>query len=132
MTSPIDTPTDRAWARIEEEKRRDRFIRRVSIAAWSATFVIVVLVTAATVIQYLALRPVMGGITGVTGMGAAALVGLMMPLLIGLGVLSVLIATLATVGQFLRLRTASLVEIQLRLAALEAAITGGAGDPPPR
>ena len=33
--------------------------------------------------------------------------------------MSVLIATLATVAVFLRLRTASLSEIQLRLAALE-------------
>jgi hypothetical protein len=36
-----------------------------------------------------------------------------------LGVLSLLIAVLSTVGIFLRLRTASLTEIQLRLAALE-------------
>jgi len=42
-----------------------------------------------------------------------------MPLLIVLGFLSVLIATLSTVGVFLHLRTASLTEIQLRLAALE-------------
>ena len=36
---------------------------------------------------------------------------------------STLIATLSTVGIFLRLRTASLQEIQLRLAALEAMLT---------
>ena len=40
-----------------------------------------------------------------------------------LGVLSVLIATLSTVGMFLRQRTASLAEIQLRLAALEELLT---------
>ena len=42
-----------------------------------------------------------------------------MPLLTVVGILSLLIATLSTVGVFLRLRTASLGEIQLRLAALE-------------
>ncbi|HET8650890.1 MAG TPA: hypothetical protein VFL95_12670 [Gemmatimonadales bacterium] len=41
------------------------------------------------------------------------------PFLITLGVLSLLVATLSTIGIFLRLRTASLSEIQLRLAALE-------------
>jgi len=35
----------------------------------------------------------------------------------------VLIATLSTIGIFLRLRTASLIEIQLRLAALEEILT---------
>jgi hypothetical protein len=48
-----------------------------------------------------------------------AVFGSAMPLFIVLGFLSVLIATLSTVGVFLRLRTASLTEIQLRLAALE-------------
>lgn len=120
-TRPMD-PDDRAWTRIEEERKRDRFIRRVSIAAWTATFLVVILLTATTVAQYLAMRPMLGGVAGVTGLGGAALLGLATPLLLGLGVLSVLIATLATVGQFLRLRTASLLEIQLRLAALEAAL----------
>jgi hypothetical protein len=41
------------------------------------------------------------------------------PFLITLGVLSLLVATLSTIGIFLRLRTASLSEIQLRLAARE-------------
>jgi hypothetical protein len=45
--------------------------------------------------------------------------GAAMPGLIVLGLLSVLVATLSTIGVFLRLRTASLMEIQLRLAALE-------------
>jgi hypothetical protein len=38
---------------------------------------------------------------------------------ISLGMLSVLIATVTTIGMFVRMRTASLHEIQLRLAALE-------------
>lgn len=42
-----------------------------------------------------------------------------MPLVVVLGTISLLIATLSTVGIFFRLRTASLAEIQLRLAALE-------------
>ena len=48
-----------------------------------------------------------------------AVLGSAMPFLGVLWTLSLLVATLATVGVFLRLRTASLSEIQLRLAALE-------------
>jgi hypothetical protein len=48
-----------------------------------------------------------------------AVVGMATPLIIALGKLSLLIATMATVAIFLRLRTSSLAEIQLRLAALE-------------
>jgi hypothetical protein len=43
----------------------------------------------------------------------------LMPLVAVIGFVSLLVAVLSTVGVFLRLRTASLSEIQLRLAALE-------------
>ena len=42
-----------------------------------------------------------------------------LPLITVLGVLSFLVAVLSTVGVFLRFRTASLAEIQTRLAAME-------------
>ena len=42
--------------------------------------------------------------------------------MIVVGCFSVLVATLATIAIFLRLRTASLTEIQVRLAALEEMI----------
>jgi uncharacterized membrane protein len=51
------------------------------------------------------------------------------PFIIVLGVLSVLVGTLSTVGIFLRLRTASLVDIQLRLAALEDMLAGRRTEP---
>lgn len=50
-----------------------------------------------------------------------------MPLVIALGILSVLIATVSTIGMFVRMRTASLHEIQLRLAALEEMIVSRSG-----
>ncbi len=43
----------------------------------------------------------------------------MMPFIMVLGVVALLIAVLSTVGIFLRMRTTTLSEIQLRLAALE-------------
>ena len=51
------------------------------------------------------------------------MVGAAIPFVTTIGMLSVLIATLSTVAVFLRLRTSSLAEIQLRLAALEDMLT---------
>src|SRR5690348_9632047 len=114
MTSPNEIQS-KVWEQIDAEKRRDRFIRRVSVVAWSATLLLAVLMVipeAAAVVQFIhaALRNDLPWMT----VFSAALPGIVV-----LGVLSVLIATLSTVAMFFRLRTASLAEIQLRLAALE-------------
>lgn len=110
MTDHRSSVQDVAWARVERDKRVDRRMRRLTIAAWTMTIIVVLIFGAATVIRlwglmYLAPWPLV--------------VGAAYPLLAVLGVLSALIATLGTVGIFLRLRTASLTEIHLRLAALE-------------
>ena len=112
---PPSTPSE-VWALVERDRRIDRFIRRVSIAAWSVVFLIGVLFAMMTGIQVAQFLP--GAASGTVPW--MVVVGLSMPLIITLGFVSVLIATLATVAVFLRLRTASLNEIQLRLAALEA------------
>ena len=114
-----------AWDVIETEKRRDRLIRRTTVAAWAVTF-IVLLVFAAMVAQRLALvmRRVAVGIEMPQSIYDTAL-----PLVIVLGVVSLLIATLSTVGIFLRHRTASLSEIQLRLAMLEEILRSSGGEP---
>jgi hypothetical protein len=113
--SPMSSANEAAWGLIEKERRRDRVIRRTSVVAWATTFVIL-LVFAAIMVQRIALvrRRVAVGLELPHALGDAAL-----PLVAVVGVLSVLIATLSTVGIFLRLRTASLSEIQLRLANLE-------------
>jgi archaellum biogenesis protein FlaJ (TadC family) len=124
MPTSTSSPTDRAWEAIEHERGRDRLIKRISIAAWSVTFVIVVLLVIATAIQVSIMSQFGGGGTVglVAGLSAAK------PTLIMLGALAVLIATLSTVGIFLRLRTTSLHEIQLRLAALEETLTTSAAE----
>jgi len=115
MTTPVNQNTRNIWSAIEDEKRRDRFIRRVSIAAWSVTF---------------ALLLVLGVLVGVTeaqtvkamwgnGVPWMMLYGFALPFIIIVGIVFLLIATLSTVGVFLRMRTTTLGEIQLRLAALE-------------
>lgn len=112
---------DRTWALIENEKRRDRFIRRVNIAAWTTTFLVVLIIAVLVGLQVAALAR-----AHVLGMEPWSMViASAMPLLDVLWKLSLLVAALSTVGIFLRLRTASLTEIQLRLAALEEMLARG-------
>lgn len=113
-----------AWGAIEKERRRDRIVRRTSIAAWTSTFVIL-LVFAAIMVERIAF------VRERVAVGAEmphAVYDAALPLIAVVGVLSVLIATLSTVGIFLRLRTASLTEIQLRLAGLEDLLRTGGPD----
>jgi len=105
---------------LEIEQHRDRLVRRVSLAGWIGTFV------------------VLAGYAGIVGadvlrtwrmvqVGAAprgAIFDALVPLLAAAGGLSLFVAVVATVGVFLRFRTASLGDIQLRLAILESMISG--------
>lgn len=111
MTTATSPASQQAWALIEIEKRRDRFIRRVSIIAWSLTFGFVLLFAGLT------LPGVIEMIRG--DLPWMAVVGVATPFLSTVLLLSILIAALSTVGVFLRFRSASLAEIQVRLAALE-------------
>jgi hypothetical protein len=92
--------------------------------AWGLTFVLTACYAALVARQvFEALRRQQVGVaTGAEVLNAAT------PLLIALGVLALLVATLSTVGMFLRFRTAALGEIQLRLAALEAMLANGGKD----
>ena len=111
--------SEKAWTAIDQERRRDRLLRRISIVAWSVTCVIVLLFTIlfglalATMIQ----SAMMGYLPWMSVAGIAY------PLVIVLGTVSLSVATLSTIAIFLRHRTASLSDIQLRLAALEDMLT---------
>lgn len=104
---------------VDLEKRRERSLRRINVAAWTLTFVVVTVFGVISIWQVVDLMhsPLFNMGEGI--FPVSAFFGALYPLLIVLGSLAVLIATLSTVGIFLRLRTASLIEIQLRLAALE-------------
>ena len=113
--TPRSTASEQAWALIESEKQRDRFIRRVSTIAWSVTFAIVLLFAAVTLPGFIEM--IRGALAG--NLPWMAIVGVATPFMSTVLLLAVLIAALSTVGVFLRSRSASLAEIQLRLAALE-------------
>ena len=57
-----------------------------------------------------------------------SVVGAAMPLMGTLMPLFLLVATLSTIALFLRMRTTSLSEMQLRLAALEELVTRGVSE----
>ncbi len=119
MTKQSSASVD-AWALIDQEKRRDRTLRRVSTVALIIVFIIVLLIAMMVGIQVSSMmRAFAAGMVPIM-----SVIGASMPLVIVLGLLSVLVATLSTVGIFLRMRTASLSEIQLRLAALEDMLAG--------
>ena len=117
MTPATSSVSEQAWAMVDGERRRERSLRRINIAAWALTFLVVAFFGVISIWQMVELMrsPLFGGGLFPT----SAFFGALYPLLIVLGSLGVLIATLSTIGIFLRLRTASLIEIQLRLASLE-------------
>ena len=115
MTKHTTPRAPNVWEAIEREKGRDRFLKRVSVAAWTVTFILVMILAVMICVQVAQMAK--GALVG--ALPWVAVVGAAMPLVIVIGLLSVLVATLSTIGMFLRMRTASLTEIQLRLAALE-------------
>jgi hypothetical protein len=117
------THSNSAWDAIEQSRRFDRFVRRACIAAWTGALVAVLgygALVVAQIVHLLRLAAV-GGIMTIAALEEAK------PLLIIIGVISLLIATLTTLGIFMRQRAVSLSEIQLRLAALEDMLQGQGG-----
>lgn len=107
--------SDSAWEIIEREKKRDTVVRRVGLTAWIITFVLAVI---------FAVLVVSGGFMAAKdlldrGASFEFFPDLLKPLVISLGTVSLVLALASTMVIFLRVRTASLNEIQLRLAALE-------------
>lgn len=118
MSTHVAQTSERVWAVIEREKRRDKLVRRVSVSAWSVTGGAVMIFGAVTGLEvWRMVRLASQGLIRWPEVFASV-----MPVVAVVGVLGLLVATLSTVGIFLRLRTASLSEIQLRLAALEEMI----------
>ena len=91
---------DATWSAIDREKRRDAVVRRTSIAAWAVTFVALLVFAAIMVQRFLMIqRRVAYGVAATFELYES-----MLPLVAVVGVLAVLIATLSTVGIFLRLQ----------------------------
>lgn len=118
MSRP-DSSTDRVLSMIEDERARDRFMRRVSTAAWVGSFVIALMFLGISLFQFAG----MIRMTKLTGTPMSVMLGTLTPAILTMGFLFTLVAVMSTIGMFMRMRTASLQEIQMRLAALEESLT---------
>ena len=118
MTPKLST-SEQAWAMVENEKRREARLRKISKAAWTSAFVVV---SAFSIIWgvYIVQLTQFYGLSRLPD--RENILRSAIPLFVALGFMSVLVATVSTVGIFLRFRAASMTEIQLRLAALEEAV----------
>jgi hypothetical protein len=119
MNQSTQPSKENVWSMIESERKRDRLVRRLSVIAWTVTLGVMLVFAAivgAEVVRTLDL----------VGQGVATnrdVVDRLVPLLGVVGVTSLLLALVSTAAVFLRFRTASLGDIQLRLASLEAALS---------
>jgi hypothetical protein len=111
---------ERVWKLLEAEKKRDRVLQRIGTGAWIITLAALVFTAMgiATSVWW-AIQAYQAGQVGVGVIFREA-----MPLVWAVGGVSLLVAVLATIGVFLRLRAASLDEIRVRLSALEGMIDG--------
>jgi hypothetical protein len=104
------------WEQIDRDKRTDRLIRRVIVIAWSV--VLLMLLIYAILVLLDVTRS--WELAEMGAMASTDAILTVMPLVYAVGAISLVLATLSTIGAFLRSRTATLGEIQLRLAGLES------------
>lgn len=110
---------DAVWTAINREKSRDRLLRIVSTVAWGITLVLLLIYGGMVASKVSRLRDMVDiGVAQQQDVFNATI-----PLIAVVGTVMLLVATLSTIGMFLRMRTATLSEIQLRLAALEGMLT---------
>jgi uncharacterized membrane protein YidH (DUF202 family) len=100
---------------IDVDVKRDRLVRGVTILSWVVTFL--VLIGFAVVVGQEASRALTLAHAGMVR--EQEVLRTLIPLFVVVGTTSLLMALVSTAALFLRQRTASLADIQLRLATLE-------------
>lgn len=123
MNQPILPERGDVSTIIESERKRDRLVRRVSFITWGVTLAVMLIfagIVGADVANTIA--RVRAGVAS-----SSSVLHALLPLLGVVGGTSLLLALVSTVGVFLRFRTASLADIQLRLAILEAMLSEEGG-----
>lgn len=115
----IKKSNDAVWNMIEREKRKDKSLSIVSAVAWVTTLLVVCAFMVLTFMDFSHHMDLYK--KGVTSYDSV--VSTLVPFLIILGVFSLIVAIVMTIGRFMRLRTANLLEIQQRLTLLEQSLT---------
>ena len=103
------------WKAIDKEHRIDRMIKRISRVTWGLTFLLLGAYLVYTIQNLqLMMQRYKAGVASYEMVTDSVT-----PFFITFGTIVLVVAILSTVGVFLRLRTASLLEIQQRLSHLE-------------
>lgn len=113
----------RIWGEVERHRRVDRLVGYVTTGAWTATIAVVTafaVLTSFGVYEQFRVRE--------DWFKWSFVVESVTPLFVVLGLLGGLVGTLGTVTIVLRRRTASLLEIQQRLASLEELLASRADE----
>jgi cytochrome bd-type quinol oxidase subunit 2 len=109
------------WEKIEKEKKIDKWITRISIGSWAATFILItgftILVLIETIQHYTTQLYPLGSLDNLLMQIAVITIPFS-----AIGLFTFGAAILSTIGLFIRMRTSSLRDIQLRLGTLEGAI----------
>ncbi|MHB1195083.1 MAG: hypothetical protein ACYC6F_18830 [Longimicrobiales bacterium] len=108
------------WQWVENERQLDRKVRKINWFAWVATVTAVVLYGLAVLGRVSSLIRALVRDDVPIARQMPVILDALTPLIVVLGALSLLVAILSTIAMFLRFRTASLSEIQARLAAMES------------
>lgn len=115
MTSNNQTKQEALRAKIEEEKRTDKWIKRVNKSAWIVTILFLFGFSAIKGYDiYHAHYLYKSGLVSVESVYDTIL-----PFVTSVGAVSFIIAIVSTIGVFFRLRTATLSEILMRITVLE-------------
>jgi len=126
MNESVQDERAQIWGLVKAERNRDRIIQGMSVGAWIVTFLVLMFLSVVIGMEtWTTLRLVLEGV-----LGFSAVIQTLMPLALIVGTVSLLVATLSTVGVFLRFRRATLGEIRLRLTALEQRVSdqGSSGE----
>lgn len=107
--------TSRAWEVVENEKERNRLLARASVIAWSIALGVAAIYAILSVVEIVAVAETYLG----RGLPIIEAIVAVRPTVGVLGAMILVIAVLGSAALFLRMRTVSLNELQLRLAALE-------------
>lgn len=114
----MEQKNDEVWNMIEKEKRKDKSLTIVSRAGWITTLLVV---CAFMVLTFMDFSQQMNlykkGVTSYE-----SVISTLVPFLFILGVFSLIVAIVMTIGRFMRLRTANLLEIQQRLSIIEKSL----------
>lgn len=107
--------TSRAWQVVENEKKRNQLLARASVIAWSTALGVAAIYAILGVAEIVTVAKAFLG----RGLPMFNVIMAVRPTVGALGAMILLIAVLGSAALFLRMRTVSLNELQLRLAALE-------------